>query len=285
MSIPDLLLCVGAQKSGTTWLYNRLVGHDAMRTASHKETHYFNAVHCGGVLGPQMKMNMMRHMIDSKPSRVIQYLQAQATGEELPPDIHRVFRAMDDEWYEAFFDTPGRFAMDFTPEYALLPDAGHQHIKRLSERQKVVFLMREPVERASSAIRYFCKQRGCDVTTMSDEEIFDIARKPFIASMSRYDKTLSTLARHYDDENLLFLFYENMMADKAGTLDTVCDWLGIERLDLPADQLERRDNPTEAHLLPTPVIEELRRKLSPVRRAVEARFPEARSAWADFVPA
>ncbi|WP_430450462.1 hypothetical protein [Rhodophyticola sp.] len=82
-------------------------------------------------------------------------------------------------------------------------------------------------------------------------------------------------------ENLRFEFYETMMADKAGALNGVCDWLGIERLDLPAAELERRDNATDAFGLPAAVVDELRTVLAPVRAAIEAKFPQARAPWAD----
>ncbi|MDA3856878.1 MAG: sulfotransferase [Roseovarius sp.] len=284
MSIPDLLLCVGAQKSGTTWLYNRLAEHGETRRASHMELHDFNAVHCDGRLGPMMKMNAMKRMIENHPQQVAKFIQTQATGEKPPRDVQRVFRPMNDNWYIDFFQRPGRYAMDFTPEYALLPDAGHDHIKRVSDRQKVIFIMREPLDRALSAVRYSFKTERRDITSASQAEITEVARRSVITNMSLYDTTVATLERNYAPENLRFFFYETMMADKTGTLNAVCDWLDIERLTLPPEDLERRDNPTEAFSVPAAVIDELGERLDPVRAAIEARFPQARAAWADVMP-
>ncbi|MDF1716022.1 MAG: sulfotransferase [Antarcticimicrobium sp.] len=281
MIIPDLLLCVGAQKSGTTWLYNRLADHDQTRQGSHKELHYFTTVHCGGMLGPQMKINVMKRMMERHPRRVAKFIQAQATGEKPPRDIARLFRPMNDNWYAGIFQGAGRYAMDFSPEYAMLPDAGHDHIKRISERQKVIFIMREPLDRALSAVRYVFKRGGGDITTATEEEILTVARRPVIRDLSRYDTTVATLERNYAPENLRFEIYETMMADKAGTLNGICDWLDIARLDLPAAELERRDNATDAFGLPAVVVDELRQALAPVRAAIEDRFPQARAAWAD----
>lgn len=284
MTIPDLLICAGAQKSGTTWLYNRLAEHPETRRASHKELHYFNAVHCGGMLGPQMKMNMMRKLIDNKPQRVIKFIQAQAAGKVPPQDIARYFRPMNDNWYIRFFDQPGKFAMDFTPEYALLPDEGHEHIKRISERQKVMYIMREPLDRALSAVRYFFKTSGRDISTASESEILDVARNPVIKNLSQYDRTVPMLERHYDHENLRFFFYEAMMEDKGSVLNEVCDWLDIERMTLSEAELDRRDNATTPFQLPASVIDELGETLSAVRSNIEAKFPEARGAWMNVLP-
>lgn len=283
MKVPDLLLCVGAQKSGTTWLYKRLVAHDAFRRASHKEVHYFSTVHCNGLLGPARKMNAMRRMIEKNPERVMRFIRAQATGEARPQDVARVFRPMNDDWYARFFMGSGRYAMDFTPEYARLPDQGHAHIKRISERQKVMFLMRDPLDRALSAVRYSFKTEGRDIAAASLDDILNVARRPIITSLSEYDFTIPMLKRHYAPENLRFFFYETMMREKKETLDAVCDWLEIERLDLPDEDIEARDNSTPSFAMPAPVIDELGEKLAPVRARVEEIFPEARAAWKDVV--
>lgn len=285
MKIPDLLLCVGAQKSGTTWLYKRLAEHDETRRASHKEVHYFSTVHCGGMLAPERKLKMMQRMMERQPEKVKRFFQAQATGAPVPRDVARVFRPINDVWYTTFFHGPGRYAMDFTPEYARLPDAGHDHVKRLSERQKVMFIMREPLDRALSAVRYSFKTEGRDITAAPLEEIQAVARRPVIAQLSQYDATIPVLERNYTPENLKFMFYETMMRDKKGSLDAVCDWLKIARLDLPEDEIEKRDNVTERVPLPAAVIDELGEKLAPVRAEIEARIPAARAAWADVVVA
>jgi len=281
--ISDLLLCVGAQKSGTTWLYNRFSAHPEMRRASYKELHYFSSVHCGGLLGPTMKMNAMKRMIERHPDRVAKFIRSQATGEKPPRNVMRMFRPFNDNWYKGSFTGSGRYAMDFTPEYARLPDEGHDHIKRLSRRQKIIFVMREPVERALSALRYVFRNKRRDISAATDAEILEVARKPFIANLSEYRSTVDTLERNYSSDDLMFVFYENMMADKAGTLRRICDWLEIEYMDLPAEQLDRKDNSTEAFTAPSCVVDELRQKLSPVRAAIEQRFPEAESAWKDVV--
>lgn len=284
MLIPDLLLCVGAQKAGTTWLYNRLADHPEMRTAPWKELHYFSTLHNGGAMAAQMRVQAMRRMLNSEPERVVEYLRAQATGDTPDAEVAQVFGALDDAWYARGFSGTGRFAMDFTPKYAELTDAGHAHIKRISERRKIIFIMREPLDRALSAVRYAFKQSGRDIASVRERRLQKVAQNPAILSRSRYDLTVETLLRHYPAEDLHFMVYETMMRDKAAAVNGVCDWLGIARLDLPAAELERRDNPTEAFALPESVVAPLRAELAPVRAAIEARFPEARAAWADVTP-
>lgn len=282
--IPNLLLCVGAQKSGTTWLYNRLAEHAQTRQAEFKELHYFTTCQGDGTLGATQKVNAMKRMLAQRPGRVLEFVRAQAMGAKLPQDVQRVFRPMNDNWYAGMFTGPGRYAMDFSPEYSQLDDAGHAHVKRVSDKRKVLFLMREPLDRALSAVRYFFKTRGKDITQATDAEILNAVRFPVIVKFSRYEETLATLERNYPAEDVMVLVYEEMMQNKAETLNKVCDWLEISRLDLPAKELEKRDNPTSAFTLPEFAIEELRAQLDPVRAAIEARFPEARAAWANVVP-
>jgi len=284
MTVPELLLCVGAQKSGTTWLYNRLAEHSETRQGSHKELHYFTAVHCDGLMGPMLKMNAMKRMMERHPRQVAKFIQAQAKGERPPRNIARLFRPMNDNWYSANFKGDGRYSMDFTPEYAQLPDAGHEHIKRISERQKLLFIMREPLDRALSAVRYVFKNSGRDIRNASEDDILEVARKPVITKLSQYDETVAILERHYAPESLRFFFYEKMMQEKTNTLNEVCDWLAIERLELSNAEIEQRDNPTSPFQMPVSVIDELGEKLGSVRSNIEAKFPEAHGAWMNVMP-
>jgi len=279
--LADLLLCVGAQKAGTTWLYNRLAVHPEMRTAPIKELHYFSTLDGDDLMAAQTRVRGLQRLLEKNPARVVRFLRAQGRGEAVPADLARLFAPLDDAWYVGSFREAGRFAMDFTPKYAELPDAGHDHIKRISERRKIIFIMREPLDRALSAVRYLF--RDGDIAAASLEDLHKAAQNPAILSRSRYDLTVDMLMRHYPAEDLHFMFYETMMRDKAAAVNGVCDWLGISRLDLPAAELDRRDNPTEAFALPESVVAPLRAELAPVRAAIEARFPEARAAWADVV--
>jgi hypothetical protein len=283
--LPDLLLCVGAQKAGTTWLYNRLAVHPEMRTAPVKELHYFSTLHNDDTLmAAQTKARGMLRHLERNLTQVAQFLRAQGRGEPVPAEIARLFAPMDDAWYVGNFRDSGRFAMDFTPKYAELPDSAHDHIKRISKRRKIIYIMREPLDRALSAVRYLFKNADRDIATVSPEELLKAAQNPVILSRSRYDLAVDTLRRNHSAEDLHFMVYETMMQDKAAAVNGVCDWLGIDRLDLPAAELERRDNPTEAFALPESVVAPLRDQLAPVRATIEAQFPEARAAWADIVP-
>lgn len=278
--IPELLLCVGAQKSGTTWLYNRLAQHPLMRIGPWKEFHYFTTLHNGGLMGARLKAQAMKRYLEKDINEAARQIREQARGVSLSSRMAHLFGPMDDVWYASSFRGKGRFAMDFSPEYADLTDAGHEHIKRVSERRKIIFIMREPLDRALSAVRYVFKQSGRNAAEASHEEIMGIAERPVILSLSRYEQTIEMLQRHHPAEDLHFMFYESMMSNKTAALNEVCDWLGIDRLDTSTTDLERRDNATEALRLPRPVVDFLRANLEQERIAIEARFPQARAAWA-----
>lgn len=66
--------------------------------------------------------------------------------------------------------------MDSSPEYAELTDAGQERMKRISERQRVIYIMREPIERALPAVRYVFRQNGQDIKAASVGELLGVAR-------------------------------------------------------------------------------------------------------------
>lgn len=281
MTISNLLLCVGAQKGGTTWLFNRMADHPKVRKTERKEMHYFSTVHNGSMLGPRGKANLMRKTIENRPGQVLKYIRAQATGGDVPAKMHQIFRPMDDGWYNDSFTRSGKYSLDFTPAYAKLPDEGHAHIKRISDNQKIIFIMREPLDRALSAVRYLFKTNGLDIKTASVDEIMKKARDPAIIAMSEYVETIDVLERNYAPENLKILFYEKMMSEKSETVAEIFDWLKLDRLDLPEEEMNKRDNATKAFDMPQEVVDMLAEQLAGVRTQIEARFPEAVAAWAE----
>ena len=98
-------------------------------------------------------------------------------------------------------------------------------------RVKVIFLMRDPVERCWSMIRMDIRnqnrlRRGFKFK--KDDET--LLRERFLNEGSqirgRYDQTVSNLRQAFDEEDLLFLLYEDMMNEQ--TIRQVTDFLGVD---------------------------------------------------------
>src|SRR5205809_5348703 len=137
---PDFI-CVGPQKTGTGWLYRQLAGHPDFWMPPIKELHYFDQ------LGRPALANPARPR-DERDLRFLKSLKSVSAG----PHI-------DLENYARLFEPKGSLLSgDISPGYSTLSDKIIRRVVGYFPNLKVIFLARDPVERAwshlSMEVRY-----------------------------------------------------------------------------------------------------------------------------------
>ena len=252
-TIERFFVCIGAQKAGTTWLGRVLARHPDMFFTPVKEIHYFD--HVAGLSG---------HLSDRKRrARRRKHYQRLLTQwhrwSELAPQSawYRSYMAdpIDDAWYASLFAERGgrRFAGEATPEYAILDEAWLGHLKRLAPDARVLYVMRNPVDRTWSQVLHHCRATGRDAAALpGDEAAALIDSAPFEAH-GDYGAVLDRLDAVFAKDQTLVLFYEEIHADRMAALQRICGFIG---LDFDADAfagLERRYNPSQEAALPDAV--------------------------------
>ncbi|NIJ43342.1 hypothetical protein FHS78_003656 [Parvibaculum indicum] len=131
------------------------------------------------------------------------------------------------EAYRAYFEryVPKRCRLfgEITPSYSLLPVAGFEDVARRFNEVKVIFLMRDPVERVYSQLRMH-KRNG---TAHSDGEaaFLKALEDPVYLERGYYHKTLTRLYSVFSRDRVFTGFYENLFSD--AEVARLCDFLGI----------------------------------------------------------
>ncbi|MEM9852590.1 MAG: sulfotransferase domain-containing protein, partial [Pseudomonadota bacterium] len=144
------LLGIGAQKAGTTWLYEYLDAHPNIAMSPVKEMHFWGYRGCGPWEWPVThfrKRLLARREADAK------------SGVERPygPLRERIHMQGDVKLYRRFFRrrvTHEPVFGEITPAYAHLPAEEFAFINGHFARVKVVFLMRNPADRFWSQMRF-----------------------------------------------------------------------------------------------------------------------------------
>ncbi|WP_233416891.1 sulfotransferase family protein [Halovulum marinum] len=266
------LLGVGAQKTGTSWLYRYLAEHPEAFMPMIKELHVFDA---------HFRPDWFGRYDRSFPRRLVQALdrqrargQAQLTGRALQL-LDRALIGEDIRRYPDLFRAlpgPARLTGDITPSYAVL-DAGHfRQIRQLLTdaglKPRVVFLMRDPVERVWSATRMWGRKHGIDDAEQLRAAALAQLDRPEELARSRYDHTVAALEAAFPAEELFFGFYETLFCDPS--VRALCAHLGIRYL--PGDYGRTINaSPRPAELLPAQA-QLIRRALAPVYEFCETRF-------------
>jgi hypothetical protein len=154
MGFPDLI-CIGAQKAGTTWLHAMLSQHPGVFRGPMKEVHFFDSLYF-----PRHKKWAIRNARKSITKRIERHRQKAAKPNQKLiawlESLNDSERMYTDEWYEQIFSGPGskgRVTFEITPAYSMLPLEGITKVKALLGDVPIIYIIRDPLDRILSQIR------------------------------------------------------------------------------------------------------------------------------------
>jgi hypothetical protein len=278
--IERYFVCIGAQKSGTTWLARVLSQHPNLFVTPVKEIHYFD--HIRGIT---------KHLSDSKRrSRYRKYYQRMLTQWHRFPEYRAQWSwyrdymrsPIDDAWYASLFRHRGNkaFAGEVTPEYAIIGRDGLEHIRRLAPDARVMFIMRNPITRAWSQVLHHCRAHNLDAGRQTPEALIDILRLESFRQLSDYCATIDDMRATFAADQVKVLFYEDMHRDRQGMLEEVCNFIGVRADKGQFVNLGRRYNRSQEGELPAQIADHMRTLYRPIAEGVRQRVGRIPHAWA-----
>lgn len=243
MPLPGFL-CIGAQKAGTSWLFAQLQSHPQVWMPPVKELHFFNHLyvpqnrawtkaHIRQGAARAMRWHLNRQ--DKADFAYLRYLVRLATRD-----------VFTEEWYRRAFDRPlarGRLVGDVTPEYSTIPEEGIRHVRSLLGSPKIIYMIRDPLDRAISQLRMNVA-RHCR-SEPSEEEWRAMADHWDIANRGDYRTYVPRWKAHFESADLLFLPYRRIAGDPLGLLREIEAFLDLPPHDYPAreDRVHATDGP------------------------------------------
>jgi hypothetical protein len=261
---PDFI-CIGAQKGGTTWLDRMLRQHPDVWLPPTKEVHYFNRVFERKIAGPTAEFTKIdRARMESVLNTIRRILQNKQHPADKIAEIHCLSLigtdAPTDETYGRIFQTAPENSLcgEITPNYARLPDEAIGHMVGLLPQVKLMFVIRDPIERDWSHLR-MQDQRG-ELQRFSYAERLS---RPALRGYSDYMTTIERYARHVPAENFLTLFFDDMATQPRKFLKQAFAFLG---LDYARGEFRNIDEPVhagQAKPIPPDLYDTLRNNLAP----------------------
>ena len=131
------------------------------------------------------------------------------------------------EWYRQCFQGDaqeyGESSTSYTkyPEFSGVPERMH----RLLPGVKLLYLVRDPVERALS--HYQHNRIHGRVTGSVDEEFLPVEESHYLQT-SRYHMQISRYLEHYSREQILIVESEMLREERDQVMNTIFDFLGVE---------------------------------------------------------
>lgn len=171
-----------------------------------------------------------------------------------------------------------------TPSYIMDPAAA-AGIAAKNPAARLVFILRDPVERAHSAF-HFHETRHATGRSLAEaidrslraEGISDM-HTSYLLEPGFYARHLDAWSSHFPASQMLVLIFEEVIADDVGTLERVCEFLGVTLPDLEQQTNAQRNvaleprNGVAGRVLSSPVLKRAAgRVLTP---KVAKRFAES----------
>jgi hypothetical protein len=266
----QLVIGLGAMKSGTTWLSDYLGSHPQFFHSPIKEMNAFASLFPENPALPGFsykhgeayrlwRMEKIVLSLGRNPPRLDRAVAQDARFDRLRA-LAQLGRIESTDEYLAFFEERiGEHACfgEISPSYAHLPPEAYACMAGLTEDVRFLFLMRDPTDRAASHLRHARRRVKKDIDLAQLLERVDSASSVFIRSDYRY--TLNTLRALGLAERCRFLIYEDLFSQDC--VDSLCDWLGIQRHEAV---LDKRLNPGVGEALADQQLSILREKLAPI---------------------
>ena len=221
---PDFL-CVGAQKAGTSWLYRQVEAHSDFWMPPMKELHYLDNLNRTRRFRPSR----------SRDARDVRFL-----------DIMKNLSAqsyLDLENYGRLFQHKGALLSgDVSPAYSKLSDEVIQRVINYFPNIKVIFIARDPVERAWSQLSMgVCLGMISPFDTKDAEEVIRNLLNPGVLLYSHPSKIVARWKRHVRPENFRIYFFDDLKENPAELRRSILRFLGGDP-DKPSGALKPNDN-------------------------------------------
>ncbi|MFM1873438.1 MAG: hypothetical protein RL398_2860 [Planctomycetota bacterium] len=179
------------------------------------------------------------------------------------------------KWYRGVFaaNPPGVRQGEITPAYAILPPATIAEIRRNYPELRLLYVIRNPIERAWSAALMWLDKMEMRIEEASDAWFLDQFRSQASLRRGDYARCLQAWAAEFPAERILVIRYEELAAAPRDTLLGVCAHLEVDAGPFAAadpTELGARVFAGTGHALPERLREELRRLYAePIERLRE----------------
>jgi hypothetical protein len=269
---PDFL-CIGAQKSATTWLYQVLQNQDNVWVPPIKELNFFNALY--------FKKSSAYSGSGRRETALNRLNQALTNNKNINDGwlnqlVHLTRENVDSQWYKKLFSCAPKQKLvgEVTPEYAMLPIEGIRHVFAMNPKMKIILMLRAPIDRAISHLKMI-KHNESTITT---DCLIEISKIPSVFERGNYPQIIDNWLTVFPKEQIMVEYYENLSSDTDIFIDQLTDFLGV---NIDVGKLKNQKvHPSKIKLDDEEKIKiSLQNDYLSVYKEMFLRFPELKNIW------
>ncbi len=236
------MLSAGCEKGGTSWLASYLDSHPQVAPPLMKELHVLEFHY-----NPELKAAKQRIRRERLRQMWWNPFLNFGIGERAAKTRANIALRLQlteslenyRDYFLSLVDNDQHATYDFTPKYSCLGADEFRQARRIMREAgfdvKVIFLMRDPVERIWSMVRMqYISGQARTLRTLLRRSIYRNAKAglnrhitdPKLECLTRYDKTLATLEAVFQPEEIWTGFYETLFDQSV--IDDITGFLGLD---------------------------------------------------------
>ncbi len=277
---------IGAQKAGTTWLYSRLLEQEQFSLLPVKEIHFFDRdkkypspdfLSIESPLERAKDANWTKHQIKMFANRLLKGQLSQLKW-QLKWDLGKY----DEQWYRSLFRNLEGIKGEITPSYSILEEEDIRNLKDTCGEPKIIFLMRDPIDRAWSSFRFSRNlPRGIKTSFDDIDGIISYMDNPSQDLRSNYIKTIEQYSTVFEKDKILLGFYDAVIEQPENLLKQIVSFIGGDVSMLNTSNLKSRSNVSETKDIPEPVYDHLQEKYKGLINELSETYGSYCSVWAN----
>lgn len=221
---------IGAQKAATSWLFDNLKKLPDFSLLPRKELHYFDRSRkypTPNVLSETLLVNRLGNQKWTDEA-LIKVRRALKNNPDRANWMRKwLFSDYTDEWYLSLFDGLNGLKGEITPSYSVLDQEDIERMYRVVPDAKVIFLLRNPVDRAWSYYRFIMKNRSSEKTEEPDlnnvKELLDVSAHEL---RSDYLRTINQYLNVFPGNQILLGFYDAVLEEPERLLKEIVQFIG-----------------------------------------------------------
>ena len=193
-------------------------------------------------------------------------------------DLNYFFRPYSDEWYASLFrQGRGKLTGEATPDYSIIDRDAIAHVHEIMPEAKIIFMMRNPVERTwSQALMDFRRGLAAEATQEKDFLRHFDSKRPRL--FSDYLRTLENWGTFFAEEQIFVGFLEDIHFYPNRLLKRLYRFLGA-RTDIDYKVIKRKVHSRNVETMPTRLASHLARTYHEDLRRLDERFGGYASFW------
>ncbi|HXX53058.1 MAG TPA: sulfotransferase, partial [Thermodesulfovibrionales bacterium] len=273
-------LGIGANKAGTTWLYYQLAKHPDIWMPPLKELHYFD--HLSRCSFPACSASDTTFRYLTRKDRLNRTRRKNFTRLLLSAILQRDWRRVhwtlryffgtrSDDWYVSLFqDGDGKVKGEITPCYSILDIKEVRHIRDMFPDLRIVLILRNPIERAWSQVRFNYGLRHFKGIN-STPRIKKFLERPASVLRGDYTRIIQTWMSCFPKDQMFIGWFDDIVLNPKKFLFDVFTFLGVDPAAFPMnDRLGNKINMSPEKEMPKEIGRYLAAKYRPELRMLSA---------------